>query len=98
LSTEFGELPLVPCYLGEINQVVLNLLVNASHAISDVVKDSGALGKLTVGTRLDGDVRGGRAAGCGMKEVCRGISAVRSSWSPDSGNGGQATSCHTCGV
>jgi signal transduction histidine kinase/DNA-binding NarL/FixJ family response regulator len=56
LSTEFGELPLVPCYLGEINQVVLNLLVNASHAISDVVKDSGSFGKLMVRTRLDGDV------------------------------------------
>jgi signal transduction histidine kinase/CheY-like chemotaxis protein len=56
LSTEFGELPPVPCYLGEINQVILNLLVNASHAISDVVKDSGSLGKLMVRTRLDGDV------------------------------------------
>jgi signal transduction histidine kinase len=55
LSTEFGELPPVPCYLGEINQVILNLLVNASHAISDVVKDSGSLGKLMVRTRLDGD-------------------------------------------
>ena len=42
-------------HLGEINQVVLNLLVNASHAISDVVKDTGSLGKLTVRTRLDGD-------------------------------------------
>jgi len=56
LNTEFGELPLVPCYLGEINQVVLNLLVNATHAISDVVKDTGSLGKLTVRTRHDGDV------------------------------------------
>lgn len=55
LSTEFGELPPVPCYLGEINQVVLNLVVNASHAISDVVKDSGSFGKLMVRTRLDGD-------------------------------------------
>jgi signal transduction histidine kinase len=52
VETDFGELPPVPCYLGEINQVVLNLLVNAAHAISDVVKDSGALGKLTVRTRL----------------------------------------------
>jgi two-component system NtrC family sensor kinase len=52
LETDFGELPPVPCYLGEINQVVLNLLVNAAHAISDVVKDSGAMGKLTVRTRL----------------------------------------------
>jgi signal transduction histidine kinase/HAMP domain-containing protein len=55
IDTQFGELPAVPCYLGEINQVVLNLLVNASHAISDVVKDSGNLGKITVRTRIDGD-------------------------------------------
>jgi signal transduction histidine kinase len=53
VETDFGELPPVPCYLGEINQVVLNLVVNAAHAISDVVKDSGTMGKLTVRTRLD---------------------------------------------
>jgi signal transduction histidine kinase len=53
VETDFGELPPVPCYLGEINQVVLNLLVNAAHAISDAVKDSGAMGKLTVRTRFD---------------------------------------------
>jgi signal transduction histidine kinase len=55
LSTEFGDLPLVPCYLGEINQVILNLIVNAAHAISDVVQDTGILGKITVRTRLDGN-------------------------------------------
>ncbi|HEX3846043.1 MAG TPA: ATP-binding protein [Steroidobacteraceae bacterium] len=54
-ETHFGELPSVPCYLGEFNQVILNLLVNAAHAIGDVVKDSGDLGKLTIRTRLDGD-------------------------------------------
>ena len=55
LCTQFADLPPIPCYLGEINQVLLNLLVNASHAISDVVKDTGNLGKLDVRTRLDGD-------------------------------------------
>jgi NO-binding membrane sensor protein with MHYT domain/signal transduction histidine kinase len=55
IETHFGDLPPVSCYLGEINQVILNLLVNASHAISDVVKDTGRLGKLTVSTRLDGN-------------------------------------------
>jgi signal transduction histidine kinase/HAMP domain-containing protein len=55
LDAQFGELPPVQCYLGEVNQVVLNLLVNAAHAISDVVRDTGVLGKLTVRTRLDGD-------------------------------------------
>ena len=56
IDASYGDLPLVQCHLGEINQVVLNLLVNASHAISDVVKDSGARGKLSVRTRLDGDM------------------------------------------
>ena len=55
LDAQFADLPPVPCYLGEINQVVLNLLVNASHAISDVVKDTGRRGKITVRTRLDGN-------------------------------------------
>jgi signal transduction histidine kinase len=55
IETQLADLPLVQCYLGEINQVILNLLVNASHAISDVVKDSGSLGKLTVRSRLDGE-------------------------------------------
>jgi len=55
LDAQFGELPPVLCHLGEVNQVVLNLLVNASHAIADVVNGTDHLGKLTVRTRLDGD-------------------------------------------
>jgi len=36
VETFFDEdLPLVPCHLGELNQVFLNLIVNAAHAISD---------------------------------------------------------------
>jgi NO-binding membrane sensor protein with MHYT domain/signal transduction histidine kinase len=54
IETHFDDLPPVSCHLGQINQVILNLLVNASHAISDVVKDTGRLGKLTISTRLDG--------------------------------------------
>ncbi len=35
LVTNFDEsLPLVPCLVGEFNQVMLNLIVNASHAIA----------------------------------------------------------------
>jgi signal transduction histidine kinase/HAMP domain-containing protein len=55
IDSQFGELPFVPCYLGEINQVVLNLIINASHAISDVIKDTANRGTLTIRTRLDGD-------------------------------------------
>jgi PAS domain S-box-containing protein len=46
-------LPPVPCIAGEINQVVLNLIVNASHAIADVVGDSGAKGRITVSASSD---------------------------------------------
>jgi signal transduction histidine kinase len=55
IDAEYGELPQVECHLGEINQVVLNLLVNAAHAIGDVVKDGTALGTITIRTRVDGD-------------------------------------------
>jgi PAS domain S-box-containing protein len=49
------NLPLVPCFAGEINQVFLNLVVNASHAIGDVVgKDGKKLGTITLSTRSDG--------------------------------------------
>lgn len=49
------ELPLVPCLAGEINQVLLNLVVNASHAIADVPREDGRLGTITLSTRRDGD-------------------------------------------
>lgn len=36
LVTDFDStLPLVPCLPGELNQVILNLIVNAAHAIAD---------------------------------------------------------------
>jgi len=52
VETSFDELPLVNCYAGEINQVVLNLIVNAAHAIGDVVKGTDAKGRITVSTRV----------------------------------------------
>ena len=54
--TDYAELPMVPCRLAELNQVFLNLIVNASHAIADVTADAeGARGTLTVKTRLEDD-------------------------------------------
>jgi len=55
VETAFGELPPVVCHLGDLNQVFLNLLVNAAHAIEDAVKDTGGKGTITVTTRRDGD-------------------------------------------
>ena len=57
LETDFdSNLPLVPCLPGEFNQVILNLLTNAAHAIADVVGD-GCTGKgtITIRTRCEGD-------------------------------------------
>ena len=52
METEFDpSLPLVPCLPGEFNQVILNLLVNAAHAIADVAQKGGpAMGKIKVRT------------------------------------------------
>jgi signal transduction histidine kinase len=44
------DLPLVPCNVGEINQVVLNLIVNGAHAIRDRITD-GQKGNIVVSTR-----------------------------------------------
>ena len=55
VETRLAELPLVNCYAGEINQVLLNLIVNAAHAIGDVVKGTESKGKITIITRVLGD-------------------------------------------
>jgi signal transduction histidine kinase len=55
VRTELAELPLVTCHLGELNQVILNLVINAAHAIADVVGDSGRRGSIVVRTRHLGD-------------------------------------------
>jgi PAS domain S-box-containing protein len=48
-------LPKVHCLPSEFNQVILNLIVNAAHAIGDVVrKAEGTKGVIKIGTRLDG--------------------------------------------
>jgi len=48
---DYGELPPVECLAGDLNQVFLNLLVNAAHAI----EETGQRGVITVTTRPDGD-------------------------------------------
>lgn len=71
---EFDEhLPAAVCYPGDINQVVLNLLVNAAHAIKDKVKD-GQKGQITVRTRLAGEFVEISIAdtGSGIPEAIRG--------------------------
>ena len=50
------RLPLVSCVPDQINQVILNMIINATHAISDVVGEhTDSKGKITISTKLDGD-------------------------------------------
>ena len=57
LITDFDSaLPAVPCHRAEFNQVILNLIVNAAHAIEDVKgKNPSEKGTITIRTCRDGD-------------------------------------------
>ena len=64
-----ANLPLVPVIPGAFNQVILNMIVNAAHAIGDGAPSSGRpKGLITVATRLAGDTVeiDIRDNGCGM--------------------------------
>jgi len=73
VETELGELPFVPCYLGDLNQVFLNLLVNAAHAIVDAQGIRGGRGCIRVRTAREGDaIRIDiEDTGCGIPENIR---------------------------
>ena len=49
IHTIYGDLPPVTCQAGELNQVFLNIIVNAGHAIADHVED-GQLGNIYIKT------------------------------------------------
>jgi PAS domain S-box-containing protein len=53
VHTHFGELPEVVCNVGELNQVFLNLIVNAAHAIKDAGKDVDA-GEIKISLAAEG--------------------------------------------
>jgi len=53
VETHFGEVPEVKCNVSELNQVFLNLIVNAAHAIQASGKDA-ATGLITIRTSAAG--------------------------------------------
>ncbi|MBW8845315.1 MAG: hypothetical protein JF607_10105, partial [Burkholderiales bacterium] len=70
LVREFGRLPEVDCMPSQINQVVLNLVVNAAHAI-----DNGVRGTITLRTGCEGDAHVWLEVtdtGCGMPQAVLG--------------------------
>ncbi|WP_051676925.1 ATP-binding protein [Maridesulfovibrio frigidus] len=64
------DLPYISCNHGEINQVLLNLLVNASHAISQKVEGSPGKGRITISTQHHNNelVLSVKDTGCGIPE------------------------------
>ena len=73
LDTDFAPLPPVTCVAGSIGQVMLNLIVNAAHAVGDAVRSSGGKGTIAVTTRVDGDdvVVTVRDSGAGIPDAVR---------------------------
>jgi PAS domain S-box-containing protein len=57
METHFDpDLPLVSGLLDEFNQVILNIILNAAHAIADIVGDgSNGKGTITIGTHREND-------------------------------------------
>lgn len=52
VETDLAEIPQITCYPGEVNQALLNIVVNAAHAIGDVVHGSETKGKIRVSSKL----------------------------------------------
>jgi two-component system, NtrC family, sensor kinase len=73
VETDFQELPMVLCDGGDMNQVFLNLLVNAAHAIKDRGEGNGQKGVIGVRTHRDNDhvVISISDSGCGIPENIR---------------------------
>ena len=56
VSTDLDpNLPPIPCVAGEVNQVILNLIVNAAHAIAENQKEGSTKGSIQISTRHDED-------------------------------------------
>jgi two-component system, NtrC family, sensor kinase len=73
LELALTDLPQVRCHAGELNQVLLNLIVNAAHAVADSRKGTSGRGRIRVGSKTDGpDVVITIADdGCGIPEAIR---------------------------
>ena len=55
VETDFDpKLPAIPCYRDEFNQVILNFVINAAHAIEEKFgRQNGALGTIKISTHHD---------------------------------------------
>jgi PAS domain S-box-containing protein len=68
VELQLGSLPEVLCHPGELQQVFMNLIVNAAHAVEEVALRTGARGLIRITTRVEGDAVHIEVAdtGCGI--------------------------------
>ena len=73
VTTELGDLPPVLCHVADLNQVFLNLIINAAHAIRDGAGKDGTMGTIRIKTsREDAHARIDITdSGCGIPEAIR---------------------------
>ena len=73
IDLDLGDIPRVNCHIGDLNQVFLNLLVNAAHAIAEANKADGAKGVIEIRTQREGDdvLIHVKDSGCGVPEDVR---------------------------
>jgi two-component system, NtrC family, sensor kinase len=72
MMTHFDHRALVPCHIGELNQVILNLIVNAAHAIKSKIRE-GEKGRIMITTSTKGSFAeiAIRDTGTGIPEAIR---------------------------
>lgn len=72
VETALGDLPPVRCHQGDLNQVFLQLLINAAHAIAD--RGDGQRGRIRLSTHVEDRYAVLRVSdtGCGIPESIRG--------------------------
>jgi signal transduction histidine kinase len=51
VKTELEDLPLVTCHIGELNQVILNMVINSAHAIAEAKAAAEREGVIAIRTR-----------------------------------------------
>ncbi len=73
LETDLGDLPPVFCLIGHLNQVFLNIVVNAANAIAAPCNEDSRKGKILIQTRSEGDnvLISISDTGCGIPEEIR---------------------------
>jgi two-component system, NtrC family, sensor kinase len=55
IELHLGSLPEVLCHPGELQQVFMNLIVNAAHAVEEVALRTGTRGLIRLTTRVEGE-------------------------------------------